>query len=56
MPTLVTLLSRVDYPVPIKYNGQFMMMPPRGKKIGLKQDKLGVIVPSQIQIIIHPVE
>jgi len=47
---LAILLSRVDHPVTIGYDGRGIMVYPRGKTTPLEKSKLGA-VPKGVQII-----
>jgi hypothetical protein len=47
---LAVLLSRVEHPVEISYDGKGLMVYPRGKTAPLEKNKLGA-VPKGVQII-----
>lgn len=47
---LAILLSRVDHPIMLSYDGRGIMVYPRGKTTPLEKSKLGA-VPKGIQVI-----
>jgi hypothetical protein len=47
---LAILLSRVDHPVELSYDGKGLMVYPRGRTTPLDKNKLGA-VPKGVQII-----
>jgi hypothetical protein len=48
--SLVILLSRVDHPIELSYDGRGLMISPRGRTSPLEKNKLGA-VPKGVQII-----
>ncbi len=47
----VVLRSRSDGPVRVQYDGEELIIPPKGKTKKLVESKLGSVNPSEVQII-----
>jgi hypothetical protein len=48
--SLAILLSRVDHPIELSYDGKGLMLYPRGRTTPLEKNKIGA-VPKGVQII-----